>query len=92
MGLDFFRLSIAYEKKYLKPGFSLQNTLQTNGTLLNDEWCEFFSENEFLIGLSIDGPREMHDLYRVDKGGQPTFDKVMRAARLMQSTGLNSMC
>jgi uncharacterized protein len=88
MGLDFFRRSIVYEKKYLKPGFSLQNTLQTNGTLLNDEWCEFFRENEFLIGLSIDGPREMHDLYRVDKGGQPTFDKVMRAARLMQKHGV----
>jgi serine-type anaerobic sulfatase-maturating enzyme len=88
MGLDFFRRSIAYEKKYLKPGFSLQNTLQTNGTLLNDEWCEFFRENDFLIGLSIDGPREMHDLYRVDKGGQPTFDKVLRAARLMQKHGV----
>jgi uncharacterized protein len=84
MGLDFFRRSVAYEKKYLKPGTTLQNTLQTNGTLLDDDWCEFFRENEFLIGLSIDGPREMHDLYRVDKGGQPTFDKVMRAARLMQ--------
>jgi len=88
MGLDFFRRSIAYEKKYLKPGTTLQNTLQTNGTLLDDEWCEFFRENEFLIGLSIDGPREMHDLYRVDKGGQPTFDKVMRAARLMQKHGV----
>lgn len=84
MGLDFFRRSIAHEKKYLKPGTSIQNTLQTNGTLLDDEWCEFFRENGFLIGLSVDGPRAMHDLYRVDKGGQPTFDKVMRAVRLMQ--------
>lgn len=84
MGLDFFRRSIALEKKYIKPGTSVQNTLQTNGTLLDDEWCEFFRENGFLIGLSVDGPRVMHDLYRVDKGGQPTFDKVMRAARLMQ--------
>ncbi len=88
MGLDFFRRSIAYEKKYLKPGNTLQNTLQTNGTLLDDEWCEFFRENQFLIGISIDGPREMHDLYRVDKGGQPTFDKVLRAARLMQKHGV----
>lgn len=84
MGLDFFRRSIILERKYLKPGTSVQNTLQTNGTLLDDEWCEFFRENGFLIGLSVDGPREMHDLYRVDKGGQPTFDKVTRAARLMQ--------
>jgi uncharacterized protein len=84
MGLDFFRRALAYEQKYLPAGATLQNTLQTNGTLLDDSWCEFFHANNFLIGLSLDGPREMHDLYRVDKGGQPTFDKVMRAARLMQ--------
>lgn len=84
MGLDFFRRSIAYEQKYLPPGATIQNALQTNGTLLDDAWCEFFHENNFLLGLSLDGPREMHDRYRVDKGGQPTFDKVMRAVRLMQ--------
>jgi uncharacterized protein len=84
MGLHFFQRAMGYAKKYLKPDTTVQNTLQTNGTLLDDEWCKFFRENNFLIGLSIDGPREMHDLYRVDKGGQPTFDKVMRAARLMQ--------
>jgi len=84
MGLDFFRRSIELEKKYRKPGYRILNTLQTNGVLLNEEWCEFFRENNFLIGLSLDGPREMHDAYRVDKGGQPTFDKVMRAARLMK--------
>ena len=84
MGLHFFQRAMGYAKKYLKPGTTVQNTLQTNGTLLDDEWCTFFRENNFLIGLSIDGPREMHDLYRVDKGGQPTFDKVMRAVRLMQ--------
>ena len=84
MGLHFFQRAMGYAKKYLKPDTALQNTLQTNGTLLDDEWCKFFRENNFLIGLSIDGPREMHDLYRVDKGGQPTFDKVMRAVRLLQ--------
>lgn len=84
MGLDFFRRAMEYEKKYLNCETAAQNTLQTNGTLLDDEWCRFFRENNFLIGLSIDGPRKMHDCYRVDKGGQPTFDKVMRAARLMQ--------
>jgi len=84
MGLDFFRRSIELEKKYQKPGSTIQNTIQTNGVLLNEEWCEFFRENNFLVGLSLDGPPAMHDTYRVDKGGQPTFDKVMRAARLMQ--------
>jgi uncharacterized protein len=84
MGLEFFRKSIEIEKKCQKPGTTIQNTLQTNGTLLNDEWCTFFRQNNFLIGLSIDGPREMHDAFRVDKGGQPTFDKVMHGARLMQ--------
>ena len=57
MGLDFFRRSMAYEKKYLKPGTNVQNTLQTNGTLLDDEWCEFFRENGFLIDTSVDGVR-----------------------------------
>jgi serine-type anaerobic sulfatase-maturating enzyme len=84
MGLDFYRRSIEIESKYRKPGTRIQNTMQTNGTLLDDDWCAFFRENNFLIGLSLDGPREMHDAYRVDKGGQPTFDKVVRAARLMQ--------
>jgi uncharacterized protein len=89
MGVDFFRRSIEIEKKYRKPGTRIQNTMQTNGTLLDDEWCAFFRENKFLIGLSLDGPREMHDAYRVDKGGQPTFDKVVRAARLMQKTAVD---
>ncbi len=84
MGLDFFCRSIELEKEYQKPGTKILNTMQTNGVLLNEEWCEFFRENNFLMGLSLDGPREMHDAYRVDKGGKPTFDKVMRAARLMQ--------
>ena len=66
----------------------IEHTIQTNGTELTDEWCSFFREHGFLVGLSIDGPREMHDLYRVDKGGRPTFDKVMRAARLMQTHGV----
>jgi uncharacterized protein len=84
MGLEFFQRAIDYAKKYQKPGTGLMHTMQTNGTLLDDRWCEFFRENGFLIGLSLDGPREMHDTYRVDKGGKPTFDKVLRAARLLQ--------
>jgi uncharacterized protein len=85
MGLDFFRRAVALAQKYAPAGAAIEYSLQTNGTLLNEAWCDFFREHNFLIGLSLDGPREMHDAYRVDKGGAPTFDKVMRAARLMQA-------
>ena len=84
-GLDFFRKVVAFEKKYAKPGQRIENDLQTNGTLLNEDWCAFLKENRFLVGLSIDGPREMHDQYRVTKGGKPTFDKVFNAAKLLQA-------
>ncbi|MGB5100427.1 MAG: anaerobic sulfatase maturase [Methanothrix sp.] len=84
MGLDFFRRSIQYQQKYKRPNMIIHNTMQTNGTLLDGEWCEFFHENNFLIGLSLDGPRELHDAYRVDKAGNPTFDRVMKAARLLR--------
>ena len=84
MGLDFFRRSVELQKKYAKPGTRVENTFQTNGILLNDEWCQFFHENNFLIGLSMDGPKELHDFYRKDKGGHGTFDRVVRAARLLQ--------
>ena len=78
MGLDFFRRSIELQRKYARPGQRILNTLQTNGTLLDDEWGAFLEENEFLVGISIDGPREVHDTYRVSKGGKPTFDRVIR--------------
>jgi len=84
LGLDFFRKIIALEKKHAKPGQRIQNDLQTNGTLLTDEWCAFLKEHRFLVGLSIDGPREHHDRYRVTKGGEPTFDKVFQAAQLLR--------
>lgn len=84
MGVDFFRRAIDVQNKYKMPGVTVFNTMQTNGILLNDEWCDFFKENNFLIGLSIDGTKELHDFYRVDKGGHGTFDKVVSAARLMQ--------
>lgn len=84
MGLAFFRRSIELEKKYQRPGTTITNTIQTNGTLINEDWCSFFKANHFLVGLSIDGPKELHDFYRVDKGGHGTFDRVVRAAKLMQ--------
>ena len=87
-GLDFFRRAIEYQEKYKRPGMTFENTMQTNGTLLDDEWCEFLRENGFLIGISIDGPRELHDGYRVDKKGRGTFDNVMRGLRLLQKHGV----
>lgn len=77
LGVDYFRKVVSLQEKYAN-GKKITNAFQTNGILLDDEWCKFFAENNFLIGLSIDGPRELHDKYRVDKGGKATFDKVMR--------------
>jgi len=87
MGLDFYRRAIQFQNQYQRPGMIFENTLQTNGTLLNDEWCEFFRDNGFLIGISIDGPAELHDVHRVDKSGRPTFDRVRRGLRLLQKHG-----
>jgi len=88
MGLDFYRRAIEYQNQYQRPGMSFENTMQTNGTLLNDAWCEFFRDHGFLIGISIDGPAELHDVHRVDKSGRPTFDRVMRGLRLLQKHGV----
>ena len=88
LGLEFFRKVVAFEKKHAKPGQRIENDLQTNGTLINEEWCEFLKANRFLVGLSIDGPREIHDHYRVTKGGRPTFDQVFAAAKLLQRYGV----
>ena len=84
MGLDFFKRVVELEKKYQKPNTHISNALQTNGVLLNDEWCEFFKANDFLIGISIDGPEKLHDAYRVDKGGKPTFERVMRGLSFLK--------
>ena len=83
MGVDFYRKAVELLKRYSK-GKTIHNTLQTNGTLLDDEWCRFFKENGFLVGLSIDGPRELHDHYRVTRKGEPTFDEVIRGLELLQ--------
>jgi uncharacterized protein len=83
LGLEFFRKVIELQKKFAV-GKIISNAIQTNGTLLDDEWCEFLAGHNFLVGLSIDGPAEMHDVYRVDKRQQPTFDKVMRGLELLK--------
>lgn len=79
MGLDFFERSMELVAKHRKPGQKIQHTIQTNGLLLDDAWCAFFKKHDFLVGLSVDGPRDMHDAYRVDKRGRGSFDLVMRA-------------
>lgn len=87
LGLDFFRKAVRLQKKYGE-GRNIENTLQTNGTLLNDEWGVFLRENDFLVGVSIDGPRKLHDTYRVDKRQRPTFDRVMQGIELCQKHGV----
>jgi uncharacterized protein len=84
MGLDFFQRVMEVVKEVARPGQSIEHTIQTNGTKLDDAWCQFFRQHGFLVGLSLDGPREMHDAYRVDKRGEGTYDQVMAAARLLQ--------
>jgi uncharacterized protein len=84
MGLDFFTRSVALVNRYKRPGQHVSYSLQTSGTRLDDAWCAFFKEHDFLIGLSMDGPPEMHNAYRVDKGGQGSFDQVKRGWDLLQ--------
>jgi uncharacterized protein len=87
LGVEFFREVVALEQKHAA-GKAIHNALQTNGTLIDDEWGAFLAENRFLVGLSIDGPRHMHDHYRVDKGGAPTFDRVMRGLGKLKQHGV----
>jgi uncharacterized protein len=88
MGLEFFRKAVELQEKYRRQGVRILNTLQTNGIHLDEEWCRFFKENDFLIGLSLDGPAPLHDAYRVDKGGNPTFGDVMSGLELLQTQGV----
>ena len=81
MGLEFFRRSVELAELYRRPGQRIEYSIQTNGTLLDEEWAAFFREHNFLVGLSIDGPQELHDAYRVNKGGKGSFDQVMRGLR-----------
>ena len=84
MGLDFFRRMIELQNEYVPAGMSIRNSLQTNGIKLDDEWCTFLNEHNYLVGLSIDGPADLHDRYRVDRKGEGTHSQVMRALGLLQ--------
>lgn len=86
-GLEFYQKAITYQQKY-KGDKQIDNVLQTNGLLLNEAWCDFFVAHRFLIGISIDGPQDIHDANRVDKGGQPTFERVMAAVHLLKTKGV----
>lgn len=80
--LSFYQKVVELQKKYAN-GRTIDNCIQTNGTLLNDEWCEFFHDNHWLVGISIDGPQEFHDEYRKNKQGKPSFMKVMQGIHLL---------
>lgn len=83
LGVPYFERVVALQQRYAN-GKRILNALQTNGTLLDDAWGTFLAENGFLVGLSVDGPRELHDAYRVDKRGRPTFDAVMRGLETLK--------
>jgi uncharacterized protein len=88
LGLNFFRKIVALQRKHRPPNKSIVNGIQTNGTLLTEEWCRFFAREGFAVGISIDGPPEMHDLYRVTKDQKPTHEQTMRGYELLQEHGV----
>lgn len=93
-GLDFYRRSVQLANRYRRPHQRILHTMQTNGTLVDDEWAAFFKENNYLIGLSMDGPRAMHDAYRVSKKGEGSFDDVIRGWKCLQehAVDVNILC
>ena len=94
MGLDFFKRSVEYAEKYKNPGQQVLYTIQTNGTKLDAEWAAFFKEHNFLVGLSVDGPKALHDTYRVNKGGAGSYDQVMQGWEVLNEHGVdvNILC
>ena len=93
-GLDFYKRSVQLAEKYRKPHQRILHTLQTNGTLITDEWAAFFKQHNYLVGLSIDGPRAMHDAYRVSKKGEGSFDDVIRGWNCLRAhdVDVNILC
>jgi len=87
LGLDFFKKVIREQKPYTKEK-TIRNSLQTNGTLLTDEWCAFLKKNNFMVGISLDGPEDIHNAYRRDRSDWGTFDSVMRGLKLLQKHGV----
>ena len=88
MGLDFFQRSVGYVEKFKSPGQPVLYTIQTNGTKIDEDWAVFFKQHNFLVGLSMDGPKEFHDAYRVNKGGQGSFDQVLKAWEVLTQHGV----
>ncbi len=84
LGVDYFRKIVALQRKHRPAGRRIINNIQTNGTLLDDAWCRFLAAESFLVGLSLDGPAELHDRYRVTRGGKPTHKQVLGAFRLLE--------
>jgi uncharacterized protein len=84
LGLDFYKEIVRMQKRNILPGQVVENSLQTNGLLLDEEWCAFLRENNFLVGLSLDGPEEFHDRYRIFSNGSGTFDRVMERIELLK--------
>jgi uncharacterized protein len=84
LGPDYFRKIVALQRKYRPAGRHITNGIQTNGTFLDEDWCRFLAAEGFAVGLSLDGPQEMHDRYRVTKDGKPTYEQAMRGYRLLQ--------
>ena len=90
LGLDYFRRIVAIQGKYRPPDQQIANGMQTNGTLLDEDWCRFLAEEGFYVGLSLDGPQEMHDRYRLTKGGKPTFEQTMNGYELLRRHGVST--
>ncbi len=88
MGVGFFRRVVELVERFRRPDQVVEHAIQTNGTLVDDEWAAFFAEHDVLVGISIDGPRALHDAYRVDKGGKPTFDRVLRGLDRLKAHGV----
>ncbi len=83
-GTGFFRSLVELQKKHIPPGRKILNGIQTNGTLIDEEWCSFFSEENFIVGTSIDGPQNLHDNNRITHGGKPSFTRALRGFKLLQ--------
>ena len=88
-GIDFYRKAVRFQKQYQPEGSTIINGVQTNGSLVNDEWAGFFAEEKFVAGMSIDGPGELHNKFRRTKSNQPSLEKVLRGYQILRNYGIN---